>query len=125
MSIESFEIDGNNYEVVKPFYQFLQWLLNERQLFDQGYIQTCVTKNAILSRLISNQNMSDTANLSVVKDNVRLNLKGIIESMSDLSHFTERNREAIISASRMADEINSPETRRLSISRLQGFSKNM
>jgi len=106
------EIDEGNYEVVKPFYQFLQWLLNERQLFDQGYIQTCVTKMQSCQEAISNQNMSDTANLSVVKDNVRLDLKGIIESMSDLSHFTERNREAIISASRMADEINSPETRR-------------
>ena len=106
------ELDEGQYEVIKPFYQFLQWLLNERQLFDQGYIQTCVTRMQSCQETISNQNMLDTVNLNAVKDNVRLDLKAIIEAMSDLNHFTERNREAIISASRMADEINSPETRR-------------
>jgi hypothetical protein len=106
------ELDEGQYEVIKPFYQFLQWLLNERQLFDQGYIQTCVTRMQACQETISNQNMLDTVNLNAVKDNVRLDLKAIIEAMSDLNHFTERNREAIISASRMADEINSPETRR-------------
>ena len=61
---------------------------------------------------ISTQDMLNSKNLNNVKDTVRLDLKEIIKAMSDLNHFTERNREAIISASRMADEINSPETRR-------------
>ena len=106
------ELDEGHYEVVQPFYNFIQWLLNERQLFDQGYIQTCVDRMQKSQNSISKQNMLDSKNLNSVKDIVRLELKEIIKAMSDLNHFTERNREAIISASRMADEINSPDTRR-------------
>lgn len=106
------ELDEGQYEVIQPFYQFIQWLLNERQLFDQGYIQTCVDRMQKSQTSISTQDMLNSKNLNNVKDIVRLDLKEIIKAMSDLNHFTERNREAIISASRMADEINSPETRR-------------
>jgi len=106
------KLDEGYYEVTQPFYRFIQWLLNERQLFDQGYIQTCVDRMNKSQETISSQNMKDTRNMNQTKDIVRLHLKEIINSMSDLNHFTERNREAIISASRMADEINSPETRR-------------
>lgn len=106
------ELDEGQYEVIQPFYTFIQWLLNERQLFDQGYIQTCVDRMQKSQKSISNQDMHNSKNLNNAKDIVRLDLKEIIKAMSDLSHFTERNREAIISASRMADEINSPETRR-------------
>jgi len=106
------ELDEGHYEVVQPFYQFIQWLLNERQLFDQGYIQTCVNRMQKSQSSISKQDMFNSKNLNTVKDIVRLDLKEIIKAMSDLNHFTERNREAIISASRMADEINSPDTRR-------------
>jgi len=106
------ELDEGHYEVIQPFYQFIQWLLNERQLFDQGFIQTCVNRMQKSQASISNQDMLNSKNLNNVKDIVRLDLKEIIKAMSDLNHFTERNREAIISASRMADEINSPDTRR-------------